>query len=202
MPKAIQELTDLIAELPGLGPRQARRVVQFLIRVSPQFRERLIRGISSLPAQVTQCKRCLRYDQLSAGQLCAVCADTTREPILMVVEKDIDIEGVEAARVFHGTYFVLGSLFSLGKRKTEPRVEPLIQRIKAEGPALREVVVALSTTPEGDYTARELKTRLGDVYNPALKVTVLGRGLSLGAEIEYADQETLRSALQGRREEF
>ena len=120
----------------------------------------------------------------------------------MVVEKDVDLEGVEASGVYRGQYFVLGSLMPLARqrRSSSPiRTDALLRRLKSDVPT--EIILAFATTPEGDYTAHELKTKIAGEVSGA-KVTILGRGLSLGAEIEYADQETLRSALQGRREEF
>lgn len=203
MPKAIQELTDLIAELPGLGPRQARRVVQYLLRANPGYKKKLTDTISSLSNHVSQCENCFRYDEVNNEKLCAICADQNRDTeVLMVVEKDVDAEGVETAGVYKGGYFILGSLLPLAgsrKRFVEPRVPQLQSRIAADKPT--EIILAFATTPEGDFTARELKEKIGEKFSD-VKISLLGRGLSLGAEIEYADQETLRSALQGRQEEF
>lgn len=203
MSKSIQELTELIAELPGLGPRQARRVVQYLLRAHPGYKKKLTDGISSLSSHVLQCSKCFRYDEINAESVCNICANQNRDTAtLMVVEKDVDAEGVEAAGIFKGGYFILGSLMALTnsrKRFVEPRTLDLKSRIIKENP--EEIILAFATTPEGDFTARELKETLTKEF-PKVKVTILGRGLSLGAEIEYADQETLRSALQGRREEF
>lgn len=199
MPKSIQTVTDLFAELPGLGPRQARRIVQFLLRANPSFRQKLAAAITALADTVSQCSRCFRYDETGGTTLCSVCADEGRDTsTLMVVEKDVDAEGVEAANIFHGHYFILGSLMPLAntrKTATEPRTAALKKRIAED--KVREVVLAFATTPEGDYTAQELKKELQRQF-PTLTVAMLGRGLSLGAEIEYADQETLRSAFDGR----
>ena len=198
MPKSIQELTDLFAELPGLGPRQARRIVQYLLRANPGFRKKLANAIVALTDHVSQCSRCFRYDEVREG-LCALCANQNRDTAsLMVVEKDVDAEGVESASVYNGHYFILGSLMPLANtRKTaiEPRTAALKKRAGEEG--LEEIIFAFATTPEGDYTAQELKKELMKEF-PHLTISMLGRGLSLGAEIEYADSETLRSALKGR----
>lgn len=203
MPKTIEELTDLIAELPGLGPRQARRVVQYLLRANPGYKKKLTDAISSLSNHVSQCQNCFRYDEINSQKLCAICADQNRDmSVLMVVEKDVDAEGVEAAGVYKGHYFILGGLLSLtNTRKSfiEPRSPQLQNRIAKDTP--EELILAFATTPEGDFTARELKETISKKF-PNIKISLLGRGLSLGAEIEYADQETLRSALQGRSEQF
>ena len=205
MPRAIQELTDLIAELPGVGPRQARRIVQYLLRANTGYKTKLADGIATLSKNVSQCTRCFRYDETTSAGLCRICADTSRDSgQLMVVEKDVDVDGLEAAGVYHGTYFVLGSLIPLGRQRksaVEPRVPELLKLIeKSKKVGLTEVILAFATTPDGDHTARELKNRISE--SNGVTVSLLGRGLSLGAEIEYADHETLRSALQGRSEKF
>lgn len=201
MPQSLQRLIDLLSELPGIGPRQARRMVQFLLRADTSFTKNLTAAILSAREHVAQCNTCFRFDEISDDGMCSLCADHKRDAaLLMVVEKDVDIDGVEASSAYHGHYFVLGSLFSLGrgrKQAVEPRTEALKKRIKG----VDEVILAFSTTPEGDYTAQELKKTLREVF-PQLRVTLLARGLSLGAEIEYADHETLRSALRGRSEEL
>jgi len=198
--RPIQHLTDLFAELPGIGPRQARRIVQFLLRADKRFTQQLSEYIQTIHAHVRQCVRCFRYDEINSDSVCVLCADPNRQDsTLLVVEKDVDVEGIESAGSYTGHYFVLGALIPLStnrKNKLAPRVSLLLERL-AKSPAVNEVVLAFATTPEGDFTAQELKRTIKE-KRPALTVSLLARGLSLGAEIEYADQETLRSALQGR----
>lgn len=205
MPKTIQELTDLIAELPGLGPRQARRIVQYLLRANPGYKKKLTDTITSLSAHIAQCEQCYRFDEVNSKQQCKLCADPNRDTAtLMVIEKDVDLEGVEAAGVYRGQYFVLGSLMPLARTRkfaAPIRTNELFKRVQNDQETIQEIILAFATTPEGDFTAHELKSKIAALA-PHIKITILGRGLSLGAEIEYADQETLRSALQGRREEF
>ena len=141
---------------------------------------------------------CFRFDATSESGLCSICSDQSREKSsLTIVEKDVDVESVEASGAYKGFYFVLGELMSMTKRKNGngPRVPELMARLGTNG--ITEVIFALSTTPEGDYTARELARMVKEKY-PKIKTTLLGRGLSVGAEIEYADSETLRSALKNR----
>src|SRR3989344_3791526 len=161
MPRAIQELCDLIAALPGIGPRQARRVAQFLLRADAAYRKKLAHAIERAAADVSACRACYRYDETRDG-LCAQCADQGRDAtILIVVEKDIDIEGIEAAGIYRGQYFVLGSLMPLARQRRSfvaPRVAELLKTLeKRKREGLTEAVLAFATTPEGDYTARELK---------------------------------------------
>jgi recombination protein RecR len=194
--RSIEELTELIAEFPGLGPRQARRIVQFLLSKNGSYRERLAEGVLSVAKSAKQCRECFRYDDVDQAGLCRICADRSRENTLMVVEKDVDIEGVEASGAYRGKYFVLGGLMSMTGRKT-PHLRTVELSERAGKNGIGELIFALATTPEGDYTAHELMREIAEKY-PEKKATLLGRGLSIGAEIEYADSETLRNALKNR----
>lgn len=197
--RSIHELSDMFAALPGIGPRQARRIVQYLLFREPAFRNRLAAALKEIDSHVSQCSLCFRFDEKSEKKLCKQCGDESRDTkMLMVVEKDIDIDGIEGSGAYRGLYFVLGGLMPMGRQKKNapsPRATELSSRIKNNG--IKEVIFALSTTPEGDYTAREsvqeLKTK-----HPDVKASLLGRGLSVGAEIEYADRETIRNALKNR----
>ncbi len=197
---AIQKLTELLADMPGVGPRQARRIVHFLLRATPSFRNSLAESIRTLAEAIAQCKSCFRYDEVNKEGRCALCASPTRDKsTLTVVEKDVDVEGVESVGFYTGAYFVLGSLIPLTeyrKRALAPRTQELLARLAVDT-AITEVVLAFATTPEGDYTAQELKQLIRE-KKPGIRVSMLARGLSLGAEIEYADQETLRNAFRGR----
>lgn len=195
----IHELTEILSKLPGLGPRQARRVVQYLLSRDQAFRASLAGYISGLSQKTAQCTKCMRFDDPNAGGLCQTCADLSRDQSqLLVVEHDVDIEALEASLTYKGLYFVLGGLMNLVKQRKDKviRTAELLQRIKTDS-EIQEVIFALSTTPEGDYTARELSKQVAG-SKEGLRVTLLGRGLSVGAELEYADPETLRSALKNR----
>jgi recombination protein RecR len=189
----IHELTELLAHLPGLGPRQARRVVQFLLSKDQSFRKKLAAMIESIRDGAVECTRCHRFDDQNASGLCSTCADGSRDASqLMVVEHDVDIDAVEASLTYHGYYFVLGGLMNLTKQRKD-KVIRTAELKKRVGPEVKEVIFALAATPEGDFTAKEITTQLSGV-----KTSMLGRGLSIGAELEYADPETLRSALKNR----
>ncbi len=193
----INELTDLLANLPGLGPRQARRVVQYLLAKDQTFRAHLSEMIRTMHAQTMQCTRCYQFDDPRETRLCHMCADPQRDAsLLMVVEHDVDIDAIEASLTYKGYYFVLGGLMNLVKQRKDKiiRTKELQLRIGSE---VKEVIFALAATPEGDFTAKEVSVELRAMNNE-LKTTLLGRGLSIGAELEYADPETLRSALKNR----
>ncbi len=195
----------MLAEFPGIGPRQARRAVQFLLAAGAPFREKLARLIVATGVSATTCGLCFRFDDMQGKKFCSLCIDPLRDHAsLMVVEKDIDVESVESSSAYRGSYFVLGGLKTMTERKNGAKVrsKELLSRIlksplEPETEGIKEVIFALSTTPEGDYTARELMREV-KAAKPEIIVTLLGRGLSVGAEIEYADSETLRSALKNR----
>ena len=197
--KSLGRLADAISEFPGIGPRQARRVVQFLLSKSTSYRSELSKLIDTIDKDIASCTSCFRFDELNGGNLCSTCADENRDhESLMVVERDVDIDAIEGSSAYRGVYFVLGGLVSMVKKKkngTGPRIKELSDRIDRNN--LKEIIFALSTTPEGDYTAQELMKDVKE-KSASLKVSILGRGLSVGAEIEYADSETLRNALKNR----
>lgn len=198
MARPIQELSSLISEFPGIGPRQARRIVQFLLTKTPAFREKLAEILRAIGTTTEQCASCFRYDDSGNGRICSICANVERDSkILMVVEKDADIENVEASHAYRGMYFVLGGLIPMTERKNASYVRSRELQDKLKKNGVTEIILALSTTPEGDYTGRELSDLLKTVKSD-LKISFLGRGLSVGAEIEYADSETLMNALKNR----
>lgn len=197
--KKIEHLTNLLARMPGIGPRQARRIVQFLIASDQSLRTELAGTIQNIRGAVHQCTSCFRFDEIPEGVLCAVCSDHERDSkTLMLVEKDVDLEAIENAGMYRGVYFVLGGLIPMARQRksaSSPRTKEFETRLAKNGTA--EIVCAFSTTPEGDYTTREIVNLVRNKY-PGIKTSILGRGLSLGAEIEYADQETLKNAFKNR----
>ena len=192
----IEKLAELFTKFPGIGPRQARRFVYFLLRNSEAYRKDLTHAITHISDEVQQCRSCFCYAQIQGGQkLCSICADEGRATSeLMVVEKDTDVDAMEKSGTYKGTYFILGGVLHLvGNKKQNLREKELLKRLKTDKD-ISEVILALSATPDGEYTADYLRTKLPDT----LTITVLGRGLSTGSELEYADSETLRSALKNR----
>lgn len=197
----IAELTEMLARLPGLGPRQARRVVQYLLSKDTNFRQSLAGLIETISAKTAQCRECYRFTDPNPSGICSICADHNRDQsVLMVVEHDVDIDAMEASLTYRGKYFVLGGLLNLVKQRKGKEIrgtellQSLAERIQL---GLKEIIFALATTPEGDFTSKELLREVTTKY-PTLKTTLLGRGLSVGAELEYADPETLRNALKNR----
>ena len=199
MADRVEDLAHAFERLPGIGPRQAKRFVYYLLSASQFDRTRLAGLIEHLGADVKQCTECLRFWS-GSGTLCNYCADPTRDDsILMVVEKDQDLVAVERANAYRGRYFVLGGVLTLSG-KGRIREQELVARVeKGTKGGLKEIVLALSATSEGEHTA----DRVREVLTPLrehLKLSTLGRGLSTGSELEYADAQTLTGALQNRKE--
>ncbi len=193
------KLADLFRQFPGIGPRQAKRFVFFLLSRDKGYLEELNALITNLKEHIVQCKECFRFFQRKNGAtLCPICADPNRDTSeLMVVAKDTDLEAMEKSGTYHGKYFVLGGTLALIEKKNADtlRFKELQAQVTKDAKNLKEIILALSANPDGEHTADELKILLKPF---ALKLSTLGRGLSTGSELEYADKETLKSALQNR----
>ena len=202
----IEELARALARFPGIGPRQGKRFVFYLLAAPATERARLAELVASLGKDVRQCSECLRFYNGTQATVCNYCSDKTRDDTqLMVVEKDQDLAAVERAGTYRGRYFVLGGVLTLtgkGVIREKELVKIVEKRLKNGLPAqagLKEVVLALSATSEGEHTADHVRKLLVP-YRDDLKISELGRGLSTGSELEYSDAETLRAALSNRKE--
>lgn len=199
MTDRVDELARAFERFPGIGPRQAKRFVYHLLQASSFDRTKLSDLIARVGDEVHQCPECMRFWS-GAGELCGYCSDKSRDDsLLMLVEKDQDLLAVERANAYRGRYFVLGGSLTLsGKGTIRERelVERVEHRIK-EG--LQEIVLALSATSEGEHTADHIRELLQPL-KAHVKLTILGRGLATGSELEYADATTLSAALQNRKE--
>jgi len=196
---SIGRLTALFEKFPGIGPRQARCFVQYLLTANPAVRQELAENIKALAAQTNQCKKCYRWYAKGEGSstLCNICSDTHRDQsILFVVEKDADIDYVERSG-FKGLYFVLGGTIPLASEEPGKyvRLAPLLIRVKTDADVLKEIILGLSATTEGDHTRQILQEKLRE---SDIKLSSLGRGLSTGSELEYADPDTIQQALGNR----
>lgn len=196
----IEELAHALSRLPGIGPRQGKRFVFYLLSAPPQERAKLAELISSLGSDVHQCPECMRFHNGSSAAICRYCSDKTREDAeLMIVEKDQDLSAIERAGTYKGRYFVLGGVLTLtgkGVIREKELVKAVEKHLKN---GLKEIVLALSATSEGEHTADRVRELLAP-YRDAVKISVLGRGLATGSELEYSDAETLRAALSNRKE--
>jgi recombination protein RecR len=195
----VDDLARAFERFPGIGPRQAKRFVYHLLATNEYDRNRLADLIARIGENVKQCPECMRFWS-GAGELCNYCGDPQRDDsILMVVEKDQDLAAIERTGIYRGRYFVLGGVLTLSG-KGAIREKDLIERVERRSAhGLEEIILALSATSEGEHTADHLRERLSPLREH-VKLSVLGRGLSTGSELEYADSPTLSSALQNRKE--
>ncbi len=198
----LNNLTELLRELPGIGPRQARRLAHWFVRKDKRWVDKYCTTLISAQKSVFTCSKCQRLFQGSPNvKECALCADSQRDStLLMLVEKDVDLENIERTGTYTGKYFILGGTTSLLDKDPEKRIRisTLLERL-AEDLDLREVIFALSATTEGEDTAAYVKQRIEATgRQPALVLSELGRGLSTGTELEYVDTETMKNALSGR----
>ncbi len=203
----VDRLVETFRRFPGTGPRQARRFVYHLLHEGRGSIDYLVTQLRELTSVVAQCGQCYRFYS-SNGQtvtrVCNLCADQDRDSsLLMIVEKDADLEAIKQSGTYAGHFFVLGGLIPILEKdpKSKVRLNELLtviaRRIKMD--QLKEIIVALAVNPEGDHTVESLKQELASfVGDKDLKLTVLGRGLSTGTELEYSDAETIKSALANR----
>jgi recombination protein RecR len=190
----IERLIALLAKLPGLGPRSARRAVLHLLK----RRETLLAPLGeALRAAAERVKACTVCGNLDTADPCAVCRDERRDPSLLCVVEDVaDLWAMERAGVFRGRYHVLGGVLSAldGVGPDDLNVGSLVAR--AGDPAVKEVILATNATVEGQTTAHYVAERLASCD---VAVTRLAHGVPIGGELEYLDEGTLSAALRSRR---
>lgn len=202
MPDPIDRLSKLFERFPGIGPRQAQRFVQFLLRSSPAIRREFVQSMQELGTSVHQCPECMRFHTGEKGT-CTICSNTERDTsLLAIVASDSDLSALERSRTYRGRYFVLGGLLSLASDSMSGlRVSDLLtslpHRLKS---GLSEIILAFPANPEGDSTSIRVREELSAfAKEKGIKLSTLGRGLSTGSELEYADPDTLKSAFDNRR---
>ena len=193
----INRLIESFLKFPGIGPRQAKRFVYFLAGENKAYVDNLAKLILEVKSGMKQCESCYRYFESKNIEidLCPVCSGASRDSsVIMVVEKDVDLENIERTGNFRGKYFVLGGLLSLaGNGIAEVRLKQLFDKVKKGKPA--EIILATSATVEGENTNLYIERILEPLK---VKITRLGRGLSTGAELEYSDSDTIENALKNR----
>lgn len=168
----------------------AERLVLFLFK---QNKEK-IKDFSENLAKLKELRYCERCFNISEENLCEICNNKQREDdAICVVEDPLDIISIERTGIYKGLYHVLGGSMEAGEEKNDLKIPELLERLKKEG--IKEIIIATNPTTEGDMTSLYLKRKL---QNFKIKITRLGRGLSTGGDIEYADELTLSSALTNR----
>ena len=192
-PPSIRKAIQSISKLPGIGQKTAERLTMHLLRAPRIDVEQLSRSILELKNSVRLCEQCFG---LSDGQTCGICSNPARDPQLVcVVEQPADMVSIEKSGAFSGRYHILGGSLSPinGVGPDDIRIRELITRIAKQN--IAEIILATSTTVEGESTAAYIADRLKD--SPA-KVTRIASGVPVGGDLKYVDQVTLQRALEGR----
>lgn len=190
----LEQLIEQFAKLPGVGRKTASRYALSLIDWSDESARQFAETILNARAKIGRCKIC---NNLCEGDTCVVCKDTSRDPVICVVEDARAVMSLERVRDYRGRYHVLGGVLSPmnGIGPDQLAIDSLLARLNSE--EIEEVIVATNPTVEGEATALYLTKLLKPLE---IKVTRLAYGVPVGADLEYADAVTLFRALDGRRE--
>ena len=204
---ATDKLIELFMRFPGIGPKQAKRFVYYLLREHSHFKEQLISALDELKFTGKQCEECFRYfgdTKKDKETLCSICRDESRDvTTVMIVEKELDLDAIEKTVSYTGVYFVLGGLVPLMSDKPSEfvRIRELVNNLhkKVSEKKLTEIIFALPVTDIGDMTKDYLEKTVKQIVGiGAVKLSTLARGLSSGLELEYVDRDTFKSALEHR----
>jgi recombination protein RecR len=197
LPEPIQNLVVALERLPGIGPKTASRLAFFLLRAPEEVAGSLSEALADLKTKIAFCQDC--FNITSAGrERCEICESSQRDAgLICVVEEPLDVLALERVGAYQGKYHVLQGVLSPieGIGPDDLKVTALLERIRAGG--VKEVILATNPSMEGEATAQYLQPRLTALD---VRVTRLARGLPVGGDLEYADQNTLLRALTGRQE--
>jgi len=200
LPKAVTRLIEKFERLPGIGPKSAQRLVFYLLHNPDAELEDFANRLIALKKQTVLCSQC---HNVSESDPCEICGDPTRDlSVLCVVEQPLDLLAIERSDKYQGLYHVLhGSISPLNNIGPD---QLYLRDILTRLPLVHEVIIATNPTMEGEATALYLTELINQSaakdQNPDLKITRIGHGLPIGADIEYADGVTLARALEGRRD--
>ncbi len=197
LPVPIQNLIDSLSRLPGIGPKTASRLTFYLLRAPENLSLDLAEALQVLKSGTGFCEQCFNITE-AEREICEICESSDRDgAFLCVVEDPLDVLALERTGGFRGRYHVLhGALSPIeGIGPEDLKIRELLERIPKE--EVREIILATNPSLEGDATAMYLRQRLQPL---GLQITRLARGLPMGGDLEYADQNTLLRALAGRQE--
>lgn len=192
----IEQLSRLFLKFPGIGARQAKRFAYFILSQQESYVKNLSASLLSARAQAHTCTRCFRIYEGSAG-MCNICSDENRaQDTIIVLEKTADIDAFSKTD-YRGLFFVLGGLIPITQKSIidGTNAKALTSRVEKESGSLTEVILAFPLTPNGDHTDSVVRELLAPY---SIEVSSLGRGLSTGTELEYADSASLEASLKKR----
>ncbi|MBQ2416539.1 MAG: recombination protein RecR [Alistipes sp.] len=196
MSKLLQDAVAEFAKLPGVGRRTALRLAMHLLKMDSQEVEQMMQTINRYRQQIRHCQRC---NNLSDTDLCPICSNPERDhSTICVVEQVGDLMSIENTRQYRGMYHVLGGVISpmQGVGPSDLKIDLLVDKIKQGG--IKEVILAISTSVEGETTLFYIMNRLKQY--PEVRVTTIARGIGFGDELEYVDELTITHAMMNRRE--
>jgi len=201
IPRAILDLTTQFERLPGIGPKTAQRLTFYLLHVPQPVLDEFAAALINLKKHTVQCSEC---QNVAEADPCPICSDSSRRrDLIMVVEHPLDVLVIERAGAFDGVYHVLHGILSpldnIGP--DDIFISQLLNRIK--NGKIREIILGLNPTMEAEATALYLKNKINALTHQrinALTITRLGQGMPTGGDLQYADDSTLRQALEGRKE--
>ncbi len=196
MSRLLEDVTAELSKLPGIGRRTALRLAMHLLRMEVASVQDMTSSIDRFRTQIRHCRLC---NNLSDTDVCPICTDERRDhSTVCVVEQVSDVLSIENTRQYRGIYHVLGGVISpmQGIAPSDLKIDLLLENV-ARG-EIREVILALNTSVEGETTLFYILNRLR-AY-PSVKVTTIARGLGFGDELEYVDEMTITQALINRRE--
>jgi recombination protein RecR len=197
LPEPIQNLVLALERLPGIGPKTASRLAFFLLRAPEEVSGQLAEALTDIKTRIAFCQEC--FNITTAGrERCEICESSQRDgSIICVVEEPLDVQALERIGAYKGKYHILQGVLSPieGINPDDLKIRALLERIQRGG--VKEVILATNPSMEGEATAQYLHPRL---RAEGVRVTRLARGLPVGGDLEYADQNTLLRALSGRQE--
>lgn len=194
LPSSIERAIEQFARLPGIGPKSAARLVFYLLSKHPEDVKLFGQALSALQEGIAPCKECFNW---SEQDLCPICENIERDDeTLMVVGDALDVVALEKTG-YRGRYFVLGGVIIpiQGIGPEQLRVKELIEKVRRDASRIKEVILALDPSLEGDATTLYLSEQLRPFK---LRLTRIARGVPTGSDLEYADQFTLQRSLEGR----
>lgn len=198
LPRAIEKVIENFERLPGIGPKSAQRLAFYLLHVPQTDLDQFATNLSNLKKETILCSTCFNIGETDP---CWICSDSSRDSsTICIVEDALDLLAIERSGKYKGLYHVLHGVIdplnSIGP--DDIYIPQLLARIKNQEPGIKELILATNPTMEGEATSLYIQKELGD--KEGLMITRIGRGLPIGADIEYADETTLERALEGRRE--